>query len=190
VPEKVTALKRRIAPSFPLTLELVDDGGAKFTQTFRLTFNMNVGANVQEKTGLRITDFSIWTHLADPAVIRAMLWAAILPLHPEFDTVDAQGEPSDEGLEVIGSYIDDSSADPVFDALWGAYLLYLSPMNRVAAEKWRAAMEAKAKDKREGPEEVPLAPAPATMPASPSTGSISGLSLDTTSDSPIANSAS
>ena len=154
--KKQKVLRLRIPPSVPLALELVDDGGAKFTQTFRLGFNANVAAKIEEKTGFSITDFSIWAHVAESKVLRAMAWAAILPLHPEYDTVDIHGGPSSEGLEVIGSYIDESNSDDVFEALWAAYLLSVDPKKREAADKWMAEVKAvKAKAENAG---VPAGP--------------------------------
>ena len=100
---------------------------------------------------------------------------------------------------MIESLIDDSNDDVIFDALWSAYLLYLSPKRREFAEKWMADAKnhsAKGgapdplKPAESGPETMTAASQAEPMPAPTSTGSISGPSLDTTSASPIANSAS
>ena len=84
MPEKRTALKRRIAPSYPLTLELTDESGAKFTQTFQLAFNYKSGAAIQERTiskadprGFSFTSFAIWTVAGEPHVLAAIFWGAV-----------------------------------------------------------------------------------------------------------------
>jgi hypothetical protein len=187
--EKRSALKRRIAQSVPLALEYMDESGAKGTLNFRLCFNFNVGADIREKTGLRITELlTLWAHAGDPGVFRAMLWASILPLQPEWDTVDEDGKPNDEGLETIGSYMDEANSDAAFEALWSAYLLYLAPKKREAAEQWMAEVKAKPKGERENLD--PLEQTPTETPASPSTGSTSGPLPDMISASPMASSAS
>ena len=69
---------------------------------------------------------------------------------------DIHGGPSSEGLEVIGSYIDESNSDDVFEALWAAYLLSVDPKKREAADKWMAEVKAvKAKAENAG---VPAGP--------------------------------
>jgi hypothetical protein len=174
-------IKKRIAPSVPLTLELTDDGGATFVRNFRLSFDFNAFARIEEKTGLRMLGIAVWTQLS-AKVLGAMLWAAVLAHHEEYDTIDGQGQPTEDGLQVIRSYIDLSNADKIAEALWQAYLLNLPKDKAEMLRKARAEEEAKSK--------LPNAAAPAETPAQTlSPGSSSGPSPDTTSALTMTNSA-
>jgi hypothetical protein len=173
-----TALRRRIAPSVPLLIEFTDEKGP-FRETYRLAFNLNVLANISEKTGLTGLDFTMWAELSAPR-LRAMLWAAMLPYHPEYGT--------EEGLEVVGTMLVGENQTRAADALWEAYLLYLPAADAALMRQMR--VQAEAGESPAGP--LP-APAPATetpVMASPSDGSSSGPSVDLTSDSMTAKSAS
>jgi len=193
--EKISALKKRIAPSHPLKLELVDDNGSTFTRNFRLSFDFNALARIQERTGIRMLGLEIFGELS-AKVLSVMFWASVLANHPDYLTVDDEGEETDEGLEVIRSYMDMSNADAINDACWDAFLLTLpkdradklremkKEAERLAAEK--AARRAKGEKVPDDP--VPNAPAPG-MPAD-LTGSSSGQSEDTISVSAKASSAS
>jgi hypothetical protein len=131
-----SAVKRRVAPSVPITIELLDDSGAKFTRNFRLSFDFNAFARIEEKTDVRVLGMEIWAKLS-PRVVGAMLWAGVLALHPEYDTEDEEGEPTDEGLEAIRSYIDAGNVDFIGDKLWEAYLITLPKERADALRKWR-----------------------------------------------------
>jgi hypothetical protein len=176
-----TALRRRIAPSTPLTLELEDDIGGKITKTFRLCFDFNAAAEIKERTDLSLLNGSIWQHIDNPTVFSVMFYAAILANHPEYRTVDDEGAPTDEGLEVIRSYMQESNADVITEALWKAYLAYLPKEKRDLMERLRAKAEAK------NPDPLPQAAAPTTPESSNSL--TSGPSLDTTSGSAMKSSA-
>jgi hypothetical protein len=178
--QDATPIKRRIAPSVPLKLELADDNGATFVRNFRLSFDFNALARIEEKTGLRMLGIGVWTQLS-AKVVGAMLWAAILANHPEYDTREADGERTDDGLEAISSYVDLSNAEQVTSALWEAYLRNLPKEKSEALRKAKAEMESGAT--------VPNEEAPATPPATVPDGSSSGPSLVTTSESLKANSA-
>jgi hypothetical protein len=172
----VSALRRRIAPSVPLLIEYTDEQGS-FSHAYRVSFNLNVLAEISEKTGLSALTGDIFIKLS-ARVLRVMLWAALLPQHPEFD--------SEEGLEVVGSMLDGDNQFRALTALWEAYLLYL-PADQAAAmrrERERAEKEARG-------EALPLAEG-ATEPTetSPSDGSNSGPLLVTTAESLKAKSAS
>lgn len=164
MPEKVTALKRRIAPSAELVLPLVDDDGAKFTRTFRLSFDFNAIALIEERTGLSLLNGEIWQH-PTAKVLSIMLWAAILAHHDEYD--------SDIGLAVIRSYMDAGNSAAITRALSDAFIASLSKEQQEAARK-------KAEESKD-----PLAQQPKADAAS--AGSSAGPSPGTTSDSPIMN---
>lgn len=169
-----SALRRRIAPSTPLTLELEDDSGGKFVKTFRLCFDFNAGAEILDRTGLSLLNGSIWQHIDKPTVFSVMFYAAILANHPEYRTVDEKGEPTDEGLEVIRSYMQEANAEPITEALWKAYLAFLPKEKRELMEKLRMKAEGKGSTS-------PLAAAtPEATPESPISSS-SGPLPDTTS---------
>lgn len=176
MPEKSTALRRRVAPSAPLEISFTDENGT-FTQTYRVAFNLNVLSEISEKTGLSALGFDLWTKL-DARVLRAMLWAALLPNHPEFDTRDRNGR-TDEGIETIGSWLDGDNQDKAAHALWEAYLLYLP--------KDQAELLRTEREKAEKGPDVALSPTGGEIPLASSN---SGPLPDTTSESQIAKSAS
>lgn len=111
-------MRRRIAPSHDMSLDLVDDDGTKFTIKFRLSFDMNVIVLIEEMTGLGVANGEIWDYLSEQLsrgkdgpkreyrvhpsvsmVVSTMLWAAAQPHHgADYD--------SEEGLRVIRSYMD------------------------------------------------------------------------------------
>jgi hypothetical protein len=144
------ALRRRIVPSVPLALKLEDDSGASFTRDFRLSFDFNAFALINERTGYSVVDGSVWKHL-DERVVGVMLWAAVLAHSPEYG--------DEEGLAVIRSYIDAGNAELVTESLFDAYAAGLP------AEKKAALLEAKNKlvhgqDPTQAPGNVMPAPLP------------------------------
>jgi hypothetical protein len=194
-----TALRRRIAPSVPLTLETVDSQGTKYTLSLRLAFDVNAGVAIQEKSGINIGHLDIWSRAGEPIFVRTVLWGAVLAHQPDYYTTDDAGRLTNAGLEAIGSYIDDSNTPAVIEALWKAYLAFLSPARREYMENLREHQERQAEELRkrlEAGEDVPLAEAPAatgtneTTSPTNATGAQSGPLPDTTSDSAIAKSAS
>lgn len=144
--ELKTAMRRRIAPSHQITLDLVDDDGSKFSRSFRLSFDMNVIVLIEEKTGLGLANGEIWDYLGekmsrDPkkakreynaqpsiaVVVSTMLWAAVLPHHgDEYGT--------DEGLAVIRSYMDISNFSQIAIELEKAFVATI-PKDRLEALK-------------------------------------------------------
>jgi hypothetical protein len=191
MPERNLALRRRVAPFTKLELLLEEPGGGHIPVELKLAFNMNAGVAVQEKTrspqrpeGLMLTDFGMWAHILEPKVLRAVLWAASLAHQPEYDTGD------DEGLETIGSFIDERNSEQIFEALWAAYLNFLPAPKRDMVVKLRTEAE---KKRPEGETNGPLGPEAAPMvpiaPPRPSTGSSSGPSDVTISSSAMTSSA-
>lgn len=179
-------IKGRIAPSYPLKLELDDDDGGKLIHNFRLSFDFNAFARIEErlpddlkKAGVTMLDLRIWTKLS-AGVVGLMLWAAVLAKHPQYLTVDEEGEPTDEGLEVIRSFIDLGNATQIGEALWEAYLLNFPKQRAEELRKLKAG------------DTVPNGPAPAAdpPPAESQDGSSSGPQLATTSVSATASSGS
>ena len=137
-----TALKRRIAPSVPLKLQLDDDGGTNFVREFRLSFDFNAAALIEEKTGLNLLTAEVWTSGLSSRSLSVMFWAAVLANHPEYAFPDEHGEPTDEGLEIIRSYMDVGNTDAIHGALWDAYFISLPKEKREALEKAKAELTA------------------------------------------------
>lgn len=153
----------------PVKLELEDADGTKFTRNFRVSFDFNVLARIEEHTKLKMLGMGVWGQLS-ASVVSVMFWAAIIPNEPDYD--------SELGLEVIRSYIGLDNVDVITEALWDAYLLNLPKAKAEELRKIRATIDAKS--------ELPNVPAP--LPAANSTGSQPGPSPDTTSTSPTTNS--
>jgi len=177
MPEKNAALRRRIAPFTPLTLEL-DEPGGKIKIELKLAFNMNSAAAVQEETGYLLTDVKIWNHIGEPKLLRAMLWAAAIAHQPEYESRD--------GLPTIGSYIQEENSEQIVDALWKAYLSYLPPAKRELLLKAKAEAEQRAE---RGEPNRPLETSPAMPLSNQSIGGNSGPSPEPMA-SALTNSAS
>lgn len=185
-----------MAPSVPLTIETVDGEGAKYALSLRLAFDLNAGVAIQDKSGINIGHLDIWSRVGEPLFIRTVLWGAALAHQPEYYTTDDAGRLTNAGLDAIGSFVDDSNSSAIMEALWKAYMAFLSPERREYMQELRKRQESEAAELRtklETGEDVPLAEAPGgkseTSPAN-STGAQSGPLPDTTSDSAIAKSAS
>jgi hypothetical protein len=174
---QATALKKRIAPSVALKLELADDSGATFTREFRLSFDFNAAALIEEKTGLNLLTAEVWTKGLSSRSLSIMFWAAVLANHQEYAATNGRGELTEEGLEIIRSYMDVGNIDVIHEHLWNAYFISLPKEKREALEKARAELTAAAKA---GQKPSPLAAAPETAPLH---GSSSGPSQDTISAS-------
>jgi len=170
MPAKISPLKKRIAPATPVTLDLQDATGPSYKLRFNLCFDYNAAAAVQEHTGLKLTDASVWKHIDEPIFASVLFWAAILAHHPEYN--------SDEGLEAIRSYMDEKNSEVIVKGCWDAYVAYLPKDKREYMEKLKAQAEA-----GEKPTLDPLNPATGEAPPESSTGSTSGPSPDTTSGS-------
>lgn len=170
------SLKRRIAPSVPLVLQLEDDDGGVSTRTLRLSFDFNAIALIEERTGIGVLDGEIWSVL-DPrrkktgatekasfaAVASIMLWAAVIANHPEYG--------GDEGLICLRSYMSPQNTAEIVTAIGEAF----------------AASGRKKSDQRDVGGEVPLSRKPENG-ATPSASVKSGRSRALTSVSAIPSS--
>jgi len=200
MPEKNSAaLRRRVLPFTPLDLMLEEQGGAFYRVELKLAFDMNAGAAIQERTanlelefrGYKITDFiETWTNIAEPNLLKAMLWGAALAHQPEYNC--------DEGFETVGTFIQENNAQQIIDAIEAAYFKYL-PKSRVD-EILKLKAQIEAQKGKGGDTNRPLAETErpksetgtetAEPTSSGSTGSNSGPLPAMTSESASANSAS
>ncbi len=165
---KPMQLRRRIAPSVLLRLELDDQSGDKLVRTFKLSIDFNAACFVQAKIGKSLVDGDTWDSLT-PESLSIIFYAAILANHPEYKTVDDDGEETDEGLEVIRSFIDPGNCLQIQDACLDAFVMTLPPARKEKIEASRK----KLRELREALErgEVPNAPTATstTAPASDAT---------------------
>jgi hypothetical protein len=137
-------LRRRIAPSVPLRLNVMDDSGDELQRTFNLSLDFNAACYVQEKIGKSLLDGKTWEDTS-PITISTMLYAAILAKHPEYDTRDEKtGEPTTEGIEVIRSLMDAGNAKQIQNALFDAFVATLPPDRQAAIKAEREKAEAQA----------------------------------------------
>lgn len=114
--EKEMALRRRIVPSVPLTLNLDDDSGSKLTRVLRLSFDFNAIARIEDMTGISVLRGEIWAKI-NARNLGIILWAASLAHHPDYD--------SGEGLVVVQSFIDAGNFEEVILAILDAYIVSL-----------------------------------------------------------------
>ncbi|MGO9641164.1 MAG: hypothetical protein ACLP1Y_07670 [Candidatus Acidiferrales bacterium] len=183
--EKSSALNRRIAPSYPFTLRSRDNEGKETEQKFLLCFDLEALTALEEKipslNTLNLGGLEIFARM-NAGILGAALWAAALRHHPEYDTRDEKGSPTDDGLETISSFLDLGNSDDAIKALEEAYLITLP---RERADRMRALRDAKPA----GEDPTTAAGIPIPAADSVSNGPSSGPSPDTTSASAIAKSA-
>ncbi|HEX4381233.1 MAG TPA: hypothetical protein VH022_14420 [Candidatus Acidoferrum sp.] len=176
------ALKRRIVPTFSVRLEMENSDGTKFSRSFQVSFDMNVAARIEERTGINLLGLEIWNKL-NVSVLSIFFWSAILPNHPEYDTRDAAGNRTDEGLETLRENLNEENANKVADACWQAYLSFVPKDKRELLIQLRK--EAEAGKKSANP------PPPAEdKPEQVSAGESSTPSRDLISESPSKSSES
>lgn len=176
--QEVSQLRKRLAPSTPITLEMVDDNGDKFSRSLKLCFDFAAGVAIEEKTGLNLRDFKILTEMEKPTAMSVVFWAALLRHQPEYD--------SEEGLEAVRSYMDESNYDLIVEAVWNAYLLYQSKAKREFLAKMRQQADEKLK---RGETASPLAESATGRETNASPGATCAPSAASTSDSPTTSSA-
>ena len=193
MPDKRPILKRRLAPSVPLTLDVKDENDAVIGKLeLRVGFDFNVLARIEDtyneilrrkkrpgeivtpEERLHTLGLEMWTRL-NAGILNVMLWSACVPYNPEYLS-DVWTDDGPDGLVVLCSYLDKTEAEKATEALWQAYMLYLPKDQREIMKKLKAG------------ESKPNPPSEAAT-KSESTGSTSGPS-DTASDSAIAKSAS
>jgi hypothetical protein len=176
--QDVSQLRKRLAPATPITLEMTDDNGDKFSRSLKLCFDFAAGVAIEEKTGLNLRDFKILTEMEKPTAMSVVFWAALLRHQPEYD--------SEDGLEVVRSYMDESNYELIAEALWHAYLAYQSKAKREFLAKMRQQAEERI---QRGETASPLPESAAGRETSPSPGTTSGPSAASTSGSPTTSSA-
>lgn len=183
-------LRRRVAPRVPLEIHVPEtENGVEFHHTFDLAFDFNAVAAVSEITGEEcLNSIQMWV-LMDARMLRAVLWAALLRHQPELDTRDVRGRRTDEGLQVVGSWISFDSWARIHGALWEAYLKFLPKEQAEFYRKARENAEKKLRESAESPLAKTSSPAKSESAAN-SDGANSGPSPDTTSECPTAKSAS
>ena len=206
--DKKALLARRIRPTVPI--EIKPEG-----VTLQLSFSVAALARIEERVNQerlaslakQIPDrkqlervhresklhlmgniFSLWVAVSSLEALRTTFWSAVVENHKEYD--------SDEGFETIASLMDNESLDAIGEKLLEAYKLFLS---KPQLEIFEAQVERTAREARGEQNGAPSVdgesslgdqnPSQAQQPAS-STGSASGPSADSTSDSPLAKSAS
>lgn len=169
------SLQRRLPPAHAIRLELDTDSGMKDIRDFKMCFNVNAAAVIKEKSDVSLLNFvEAWSQIGDPRLLRLMFWASVLEHHPEYNTKDAEGKLTDEGLEAIGSLIDETVTEQVAEALWDTYLKSLSLPKRESVIKLRKMAE----EQNKNPETRanPPQPQPISNPETATVKTTSGLS--------------
>lgn len=170
-----TALKRRIAPSVPLVLTARNNDGKEEKLELQLCLDADALCALEEKVPtlntLSLNGLEIFCRM-NMRILGAALWASALRHHPEYDTIDAAGRPTNDGLDAIRSFVDLGNAPEVTKALEAAYMATLSEEQKEWLKKLRES-EPRAADPTSG----------AATPAPSSPGETSGPSADTTSAS-------
>lgn len=124
-------IRRRIAPTVPLTLTLANEDGSTQTKKFKLSFDFNAVTRAEELTGFGLLSGEIWKH-ATAKTLSILFWSAICANHPEYDydpEVDDE-EKDAAGLYAIRSYMDAGNAAEITQALSDAFILSLPEKDR------------------------------------------------------------
>ena len=137
--------RRRVSPSIPFILNVEDETG-KFSQSFRLCYDLNKLALVEQELG-KSALLDIGELFDNPSVtsVSVLLWAAVQEYNPEYAGKD--------GLEEIRYNLTIGTAKEAMDACREAFLKQL-PAEQVA--RLKAIIEA-----RIAGQPVPLATSPA-----------------------------
>ena len=198
--DKKALLARRIRPTVPI--EIKPEG-----VTLQLSFSVAALARIEERVNqerlaalakqipdrlqlqrvyheskLRLMGniFALWVAVSSLEVLRVTFWSTVVENQPDYDT--------DAGFEIIVSLMDNDSMDAIGEKLLEAYKLFLSERQLKIFEQEVEKVAREARGESAKKEEEPADPSQAQQPPS-STGSASGPSADTTSDSPLAKSA-
>lgn len=124
-------LRRRIAPTVPLTLTLEVEGGEKWTRNFRLSFDFNATCRIEQMTGQSVLNGEVFRN-PNATTLSIMLWATVCATHPEYD-YDPKTDEDEEtcaGLVAIRSYMDSSNVRAITVALSDAFLASLPEADR------------------------------------------------------------
>jgi hypothetical protein len=100
----------------PLELSVENADGSKFVLNFKLSFDFNAMALVEQETGLSMLTGSVFQRRT-ANMTKVLLWAAIQENHPEYEGA--------EGLSVVGSLLDLESATKALVAINDAFLASL-----------------------------------------------------------------
>lgn len=151
---KPVVIRKRLAPSVPLSLEVGDEAGNKEILSLRLSFDFNALALVEERTGISLLSGKIFSML-NATNLSLLLWAAMLQNQPDY--------AGEEGLSAIRSYMTLDNAKAVEAAVSEAFILCLPPEQREAIRKAAEDAAKKAAEGNPPPADgaSPLAPTPA-----------------------------
>lgn len=167
----MNSLQRRVLPFTSVSFEVENGDQKPFKFSGKITINFNVLSDAQQKTGHNFLEGGLgWVD--NPAQIKALFWASLIPFQKEFDSA--------EGLEAVGEYMTLENRLPIVEALLKSFSSFIKKDRREEFDKASEAVIAFLKT-GQAPEQEP--PAPAPLASDVSTGSSSGASVVTTSDS-------
>jgi hypothetical protein len=143
-----SALRRRVSASVPFILTYENEDGTKFSDSFRLCYDFNKLALVEEILGKSVL-LDIGEILDNPSVknVSVLLWAAVLENHPEYEGA--------EGLETIRYNLTTWTAKEALTACTDAFMKQL-PLEQ--QQRLKDIQEKRAA----GEKTPPLAPSPET----------------------------
>jgi hypothetical protein len=117
--------RKLFAPSVPYTLEYDGENETKQQLHLKLSFNFNVFALIEKKTGLNMLKGELFRgNNLNAGNLLVALWASIQVNHPEFG--------DDDGLAFLGSALSLANSATAGTALKEAFLLSLGKEQREA----------------------------------------------------------
>lgn len=111
-------LRKRITPSTPFILSVVDADGGKFETSFQIAYDFNALCLIEKSLNINVLkQFASLLLEANAQTIAVLLWAGVQKNHPQYAGV--------EGLEIIGSNLTLESAKAAFAACIEALIAQL-----------------------------------------------------------------
>jgi hypothetical protein len=125
-------LRKRITPSVPFTLNVEDDNGDKFTQTFDLAYDLNTLILIEEKLGKSsFTDLGEILDNPTATNVSILFWAAVQINHPEY--------AGEEGLQLVRTNLTVGTAKAAMAACSEAFVAQLPEEQVKKLKELRAA---------------------------------------------------
>lgn len=132
---KVSVLRKWLAPSVPFTVVLQDNSG-RFEHNFKLAFDFNALALIEAHLGVNLlAQFSGIFNISATSV-SIFFWAAAQAYQPEY--------AGDEGLECLRSYFTIGNFEAAAVAIQDAFKLSLNEDQRALVEEAIAKAKAEA----------------------------------------------
>lgn len=108
----MSLVRRRFTPGVPVTLEVVNEDGSREALSYRLAYNFNAFAAIEERTGLNMLKGELFKNL-NAGNLKVAFWAALLIHQPDYVT--------DEGFDAVGELLTMENMPTIVKAVRDAF---------------------------------------------------------------------